>query len=117
MPAPVLANRSASPATIADSSARARRALVVLAGRKAAINDMDKVTQRGAAMVEPSTVASHAPPREGAALGDGVRVFQTSNAPSRGQTLAAAPKAVGHPGSARVRQPAPCQGADQWEEF
>ncbi|MCI3131551.1 methyl-accepting chemotaxis protein [Phenylobacterium aquaticum] len=109
---------------ITEIAASSREQSLGLGQVNAAINDMDKVTQQNAAMVEQSTAASHNLLREAEALSDSMSAFRTSNAPSRSsrpapraQAPAAALKTVGHRGSAAVRQPAPRQGADEWEEF
>ncbi|WP_368670098.1 methyl-accepting chemotaxis protein [Phenylobacterium aquaticum] len=109
---------------ITEIAASSREQSLGLGQVNAAINDMDKVTQQNAAMVEQSTAASHALLREAEALGDSMRAFRTSQAPSsdrrpapRAQAPVAALKTAGHRGSAAVRQPAPRQGADEWEEF
>lgn len=89
-----------------------------------AINDVDKVTQQGAPMAEPSPAASRNPPPETEALSDSLSAFKSSITLSRSprtapraQAPVAAQMTVGHRGSAAVRQPAPRQGADEWEEF
>jgi methyl-accepting chemotaxis protein len=94
-----------------------------------AINEMDSVTQRNAAMVEQSTAASHGLLQDAQALGDLVGRFnigrQTSHqasAPVRRsraapQSAAKAPfRAAGH-GAAAARKTAPEPEAEGWTEF
>ena len=103
---------------------RTAAALRAVAKENVAINDMDKVTQQGAAMVEPLTAAHRNLLREAEALSPNMSVFRAYQTPSRGhrpapraQAPVAALKSVGHLGSAAARHPAPCQGADEWEQF
>ena len=109
---------------ISEIAASSREQSLGLAQVNTAVNEMDKVTQQNAAMVEESTAASHSLLNEAEALGESVRIFQTSAAPA--QRAAPRParhapvpqmRSAGGRGSSAQRKPAPTQGADEWEEF
>jgi len=109
---------------ISEIAASSREQSLGLGQVNTAINEMDKVTQQNAAMVEQSTAASHSLLNEAEALGESVRIFQTSAAPS--QRAAQRParhapvaqmRTAGGRGASAQRKPAPTQAADEWEEF
>jgi methyl-accepting chemotaxis protein len=109
---------------ISEIAASSREQSLGLGQVNTAINEMDKVTQQNAAMVEQSTAASHSLLNEAEALGESVRIFQTSVAPAQRATSRPARHApvtqmrtAGGRGSSAQRKPAPTQGADEWEEF
>ncbi|HEX5379669.1 MAG TPA: methyl-accepting chemotaxis protein, partial [Phenylobacterium sp.] len=111
---------------ISEIAASSREQSVSLAQVNTAVNQMDKVTQQNAAMVEESTAASHSLLTEAEQLGESVRIFQTREAPAQARATtrpaarhAPAPqlRATGGRGASALRKPSPHQGADQWEEF
>jgi methyl-accepting chemotaxis protein len=111
---------------ISEIAASSREQSQGLAQVNTAVNEMDKVTQQNAAMVEQSTAASHALLSESEALGESVRIFKTSQAPAAGRQEsrpsarhAPAPqmRATGGRGASALRKPQAQQGADEWEEF
>jgi methyl-accepting chemotaxis protein len=91
-----------------------------------AANEMDKVTQQNAAMVEQSIAASHALLSESESLGESVRIFRTSQTPVAGRS-ASRPRASHAPvsqlratarrGASALRKPQAQQSANEWEEF
>jgi methyl-accepting chemotaxis protein len=111
---------------ISEIAASSREQSLGLAQVNTAVNEMDKVTQQNAAMVEQSTAASHALLSESEALGESVRIFRTSHAPAASRSPsrpaarpAPAPqmRATGGRGASALRKPQAQQGADEWEEF
>ncbi len=111
---------------ISEIAASSREQSLGLAQVNTAVNEMDKVTQQNAAMVEQSTAASHALLSESESLGESVRIFQTSQAPAAGRPVSRprtshAPvsqlRATGSRGASALRKPQAQQGADKWEEF
>jgi methyl-accepting chemotaxis protein len=111
---------------ISEIAASSREQSQGLAQVNTAVNEMDKVTQQNAAMVEQSTAASHALLSESEALGESVRIFKTSQAPAAGRPAsrpsvrhapAAQMRATGGRGASALRKPQAQQGVDEWEEF
>ncbi len=106
-------------ALISEIAASSREQSQGLAQVNTAVNEMDKVTQQNAAMVEQSTAASHALLNEAESLGDSVRRFQTRHAPAaqRGPARRGPVTQMRTSGGSALRKPAAQQSVDQWEEF
>jgi methyl-accepting chemotaxis protein len=111
---------------ISEIASSSREQSLGLAQVNTAVNEMDKVTQQNAAMVEQSSAASHALLSESEALGESVRIFKTSQAQAVGRPAqrpsprhAPAPqlRAPGGRGGSALRKPQAQQGANEWEEF
>ncbi|WP_375268791.1 methyl-accepting chemotaxis protein [Phenylobacterium sp.] len=98
-----------------------------------AVNEMDRVTQQNAAMVEETTAASHSLASEAESLATSVSRFKVgegqepaaaaaapARSPSRGESFAGryaqAPRASARDGSA-ARKLEPAADAEGWEEF
>ena len=105
---------------ISGIAASSREQSLGLAQVNTAVNEMDKVTQQNAAMVEESTAASHSLLNEAEQLGESVRRFETRHAPAAARRPAARRPAVPQlrtTGGSALRKPAAQQAVDQWEEF
>jgi methyl-accepting chemotaxis protein len=88
-----------------------------------AVNQMDQMTQRNAAMVEETTAASHALLKEASTLMGAISRFQVSKGvAARKPAVAAtkpAPKSANamRPAASAQRKPQPQAAAQNWEEF
>jgi methyl-accepting chemotaxis protein len=88
----------------------------------AAINQMDQVTQKNAAMVEESTAASHALAGEAAELARLVGLFQLGEAPARAEPRRAAPAMrpparASAPRTHAIAAPVTAGATEDWDEF
>ncbi len=124
-------------AAVSEIAALAQEQAAGLAEVNTAINQMDRVTQQNAAMVEQSTAASHSLAQEMAELvclterfqigaapsctaaGTGVEPSHRSAKPVPRATNAVALKVVGHRGSAALGKPALvlASAEESWTEF
>jgi methyl-accepting chemotaxis protein len=111
---------------VTDIATGAREQASGLAQVNTAVNEMDRVTQQNATMVEETTAASHSLSQEAERLSDLIGKFQVSRTPAlaRQESRAAKPAAQ----SGKRKEPAarrplravvngPAVAADGWEEF
>ena len=105
------------------ASAQEQEQAVGLNQVNTAVNQMDQMTQKNAAMVEQSTAASHGMAREAKALNASLASFQLHDGTRRGEP--AAPSSSARPqrsagsrtgGAAAALKPLPV-AEEGWEEF
>ena len=112
---------------IAEIAASAKEQATALQGVNIAMNQMDQVTQKNAAMVEQSTAASHSLMQETAELGRLTSFFRVESRPSEIRPSRAAPPSNARPARAKPVElkvvargggrPAPALAQENWQDF